>query len=61
MMAKHAKDKDVAEILTYVNDFIKNKTKPAHSDVNFNQRMPEFISTLCKKFYFYPGIYAKNN
>ena len=45
--AKYAKKKDLTELLTVANEFLRKKSQNA---------VIEFQSTLCKKLYFYPGI-----
>ena len=53
-VAKHAKNKHITEILAIVNEILKKKLLEQYKAV-------EFVSTLCKNFYFYPCLYSTKN
>lgn len=58
VLAKSAKNRDLAEILTSVNSVIKGmQCHSPGSDLHSCKEMPIFHSTLCKKLYLYPGIF----
>ncbi|CAK8677898.1 unnamed protein product [Clavelina lepadiformis] len=60
IISKHAKDKDFAEMLTLVNGFLRSKSLEQEVQSDWHET-PEFRSSLCKKLYFYPGIFAKSS
>lgn len=58
VLAKSAKNRDLAEILTSVNSVIKGmQCHSPGSDLHACKEMPIFHSTLCKKLYLYPGVF----
>lgn len=61
VLARYAKNKDLAEMLTIVNSVIRGKQcHSPGSDLHNCKEMSVFHSTLCKKLYFFPGIYQAN-
>lgn len=60
IVAFHAKDKSLLEIMTMTNNHIKER-EGCSPDSEFHRckEMSEFISCLCKPFYFFPGIHLK--
>ncbi|XP_039265443.2 caspase-2-like [Styela clava] len=58
VLAKNAKNHDLAEMLTSVNSVIKGmQCHSPGSDLHNCKEMPIFHSTLCKKLYLFPGIF----
>nr|CAB3227789.1 caspase-2 [Phallusia mammillata] len=57
VLAFHACDKHLLEIMTIVNNMIKSREgySPS-SEFHRCKEMSEFKSSLCKKLYFFPGV-----
>lgn len=60
VVAFHALDKSLLEILTITNDLVKGR-EGHNPDSEFHRckEMPEFTSCLCKQLYFFPGLHVE--